>query len=454
MKPKDWNEGLNQIDADLVEEFVAKSETLKKKTKKRVLLPRVGALAACVGILATCLCLIVGAILAPMLQKPDSVSITQRYEPSPEPKHYGTEGDFSRTGFTIDAVPPYVSVVARLKEVLPDTYTFYNDWKQTEFRLLKMETVEVFVGKEMTEEFLYIVPVEYMTDFTVYSKFVIRGMGQRSFDYCVLYNQTKDCPQSLDLTLWGTRYCWSLECFHFNLNAGFMALDENDVLDRSLWQSTPAWVKVTKYEFEEYEGYTLSQVKQLPRADGYKLNLLTDLGEEAKQALESVKSFEDHLYVPHYSDSRFTAIRYINGFATNQRITIYDNVVLVSKAQFEENDLLALPDLTSARHAMISAFEEGALAPPHIKNYNELSQSGYGIFCWYAKTENEVIGVICVNWKLFNGVYYLYDDAYYIVEYGSDVCEPVDRDALLNRIGEHDETDFIYKGEYDGKGKK
>ena len=51
-----------------------------------------------------------------------------------------------------------------------------------------------------------------------------------------------------------------------------------------------------------------------------------------------------------------------------------------------------------------------------------------------------------------NGYYDLSSEAYYLVEYGSDVCEYVDRDDLLERIGEY-ETTFVYIGEYDKNGK-
>ena len=34
MKKKDWNEGLNHIDEDLVEEYVTKSEEIDKKRRK------------------------------------------------------------------------------------------------------------------------------------------------------------------------------------------------------------------------------------------------------------------------------------------------------------------------------------------------------------------------------------------------------------------------------------
>ena len=69
-----------------------------------------------------------------------------------------------------------------------------------------------------------------------------------------------------------------------------------------------------------------------------------------------------------------------------------------------------------------------------------------------------MIGVVRVSWcyKDTASDYYsdhcFFDDAYYIIEYGSDACTPIERDALLDRIGEYDTT-FIFLGEYNDYGK-
>ena len=46
-----------------------------------------------------------------------------------------------------------------------------------------------------------------------------------------------------------------------------------------------------------------------------------------------------------------------------------------------------------------------------------------------------------------------FDDAYYIIEYGSDECVPIDKDALSDRIGADYEKSYIFAGEYDEYGK-
>lgn len=65
MKKEEWNEGMNHLDSDLVEEYVSKKEQLTQKNKKfgRIWL-RVGAIAACVALL-------IGAMVALQEGDPD-----------------------------------------------------------------------------------------------------------------------------------------------------------------------------------------------------------------------------------------------------------------------------------------------------------------------------------------------------------------------------------------------
>ena len=73
MKKKEWNEGLNHIDPDLVTQYVEQKERLVKRSRTRAIWLRVGALAAC-------LCLVVGGVLIPLLNKKDPLP-----DPTPDP---------------------------------------------------------------------------------------------------------------------------------------------------------------------------------------------------------------------------------------------------------------------------------------------------------------------------------------------------------------------------------
>ena len=225
MKKKEWNEGLNHLDSDLVDAYVETKDRIRKKKAAKAVWLRLGAVAAC-------LALIVGAFLVVLMLIDDgnlvvptpsttsartdstnapattqdrirpNIPLVTLQNPSSAPQYYGMEfSDDSSPSAEINTEG--ISVTAKLLEVLPDTYTFYDDWDQTKFRLLKMETVKLLKGGAMNECFYYIVAEPYMTDFTLYDRFVLIDMGQYGYEYSVLYNQTKGCAEQLDTALFG-----------------------------------------------------------------------------------------------------------------------------------------------------------------------------------------------------------------------------------------------------------
>lgn len=62
MKRKEWNEALNHLDPDLIEEYVAQKDFLQQKKKQKDLWLRIGAIAAC-------FCLIVGTVVVVLMLK-------------------------------------------------------------------------------------------------------------------------------------------------------------------------------------------------------------------------------------------------------------------------------------------------------------------------------------------------------------------------------------------------
>ncbi len=472
MKEDEFLDGVSNIESDVVERFVLMDNMFQMKANKskRVWL-RLGALAACLAIIA-------GAIFVlPMLRGDDpgeipgtgttgdpgntpnpgtdnenkrpNIPILNIQALSSAPQYYGSENSESG-GTSAEVNTEGISVTARLLEVLPDTYTFYDDWKQTEFYLLKMETVKLLKGEKMTDVFYYIVPVQFMRDYTVFDKFVIVNMGQYGYEHSVLYNKTQNCAEQLDIVLMG------YVNIHFDRMDGFfMAFDENGNF---------AW-SPSEWTNDQYaNGYTLTQAEEehsYANGDRY-VHTLESVSGEATGALEYIKSFENGLYIPDgdgwkaaYSpEVQLGFRRYINGFATNERGKIYSDSVNWSKARFTQEDEIALPDLTSAYAAVKNAFENGDILPPHIQKYEEMENTTHGIFGWYAKTESGIIGVVRVTWCYLSDSYKLhFDDAYYIIEYGSNECKAIERDSLLEKFGSY-EKDYIYTGKYDENGKE
>lgn len=479
MKKKEWNEGLDNLDPDLVEKYVLQKDKLKQKNESRKSLwLRLGAIAAC-------LLLIVSAVIVvPMLLDnapgviPGPETDTDRTDESnvPDipiehdkvssgaPQYYGSEA-MGEGGASAEVNTEGVSVIARLIAVLPDVYTFYDDWSQTEFHLLKMETVKLLKGENMTDTFYYIVPERFMTDYTVYDRFVIVDMGQYGYENSVIYNKTQNSAERLDIVLLGY-----LNTYFDTMGENFMAFDSDGNFDGRLWGSNEYWSAITAWPYDTagqahkyLNGYTISDAERDFHSDeGYRsVGVLDAVSGEAKETLEYIQSFENGVYIQrgdgfktsHYPDVALSFRKYIGGFATNEGGMIYSDSFVYSKAKFTKQDEENLPDLPMAYAAVKTSFENGEIAPPHIRDHGELKNTVNGIFGWYAKTDRGVIGIVRVTWCYVSDKYDLhFDDAYYIIEQGSDLCRAVDRDDLLEILGDFEKT-YIYTGEYNEYGK-
>ena len=446
MKKTEWNEGLSLIDNDIVESFIEQKESLKRRKRKRNIFIRYGAIAAC-------LALIIGvSLFIPIMS--DSYSVANPQAPSKMPCFFGSEqsvgptieGDLDFTG---------ISVTAELVEILPDTYIFFDEWHQMEFRLLRMKTVTLLKGEKMTKSFLYLIPTDYMTDFTKYSKFVILDMAQIGYDsFSVMYNVTDGKAEQL-----GPIFGYSS---YYLMGESFIAYDADGNFDSRLWRSTKAWIDSTKYaqapaRVQDAEAKEIS--RRNPNGDDLSVKLLNDISLSSRKALGYIKSFDNGIFVPTfssmrlYSDIKLDAVRYIEGFATNESVSIRRDSYAFSKARFTKEDLENLPNLSSAFASVSSDLEGGLIKPPHLKEVSNPLFDTTGAFGWYAKTENGVIGIIRVTWCFYSGladVYY--DDAYFVIEYGSDTCTQISRDVLVQRLGNYEKA-FIFMGEYNENGK-
>ena len=518
MKKEEWNEALDHIDPELVEEYVEKKEHLSRRKIPAGAWLRFGAVAACA-------CLLVGVVaIAPLFRKeppvgpivsdttgafeteistpigseppetrsdhtdPEETSeietpppddpVIRLQSPTAGPVYYGQKEAVGSSGMSAEIANGRISVTARLKETLTDTYTFFDDWIQNEYLLLRMETVKVLGGNEMPEEFYFLMPALFMTDFTPYHLFILQDMVQFGYEYTVLYNQTKGCAEQFDMVVMG---CYKTS----EIGKQVMAFDRDGYLDTNLWLSASKWEQWT-YGMRENDlkmldpayrnDYTIERfeaeaVENNERNSSY-VHQLTDISPEADELLADLRSFEHGIYVDNYRDYvlalgpevQLRLRRYINGFPTNEYVYMNDGDdysqtrITRSKARFTKEDETRMPDLATAIKKVSVAYDAGELTPPHIQGYENLELSSYGIFGWYAQTENGIIGIVRVAFSyrmgwvddVFRGS--VYDDLYYVIEEGSDTCVQVARDDLLARIGEY-ETQYIFTGDYDEYGK-
>ena len=227
---------------------------------------------------------------------------------------------------------------------------------------------------------------------------------------------------------------------------------------------------------DEYkDGYTLELAQQEYTKENFPryAHSLNDISEESKEALSYIKSFNNGLFIPDTTgmllfcgnEIQLSYTKYLNGYATNESGKICKDHVHRSTAIFSDEDARTLPDLTTAMRSIVTDFEEGKIIPPHITGQDNLQQD-HGIFGWYAKTEQGIVGIIKINWHYYSDYYIpdfaeyyddryfaeYYDDKYFIVRTEEEEYSPIDRDSLLDMFGKY-ETTFIYDGKYDENGK-
>lgn len=392
------------------------------------------------------------------------------------PMYYGDESSIDMAdnlGMLLPAHHSTISLRAELVETLPDVYRFVDDWNQSEFCLLRMKNVELLKGGEMTDEFYYVIPMDYMTDFSVYDSFVLRDIAQFSYEYSLVYNQTKGKLEQLNLVVCGYT---SYPSWYNNMGTYFLAFDSQENFDERLWEANEKWKAATQNAVGYYS--SLAQVKEEIQEEiendrhyrPHYIRTFDILKDEQAKVLNDIKADRNGIFIPHaqintYTSSinfrkevSFRATKYINGFASNESVYIWENDYrgtgghTLTKAHFDEKDVEDLPDLALAYEKVCDLYNNGSITPPHIANFEEATLKADGIFGWYAKTQDGVVGIVRVSWCYKKDYDKEYDDAYFIIRQGSNDCKQIDRDELLTLLGEYEST-YIFTGEYNEKGK-
>ena len=334
MKKKEWNQGLDHIDYDLVEKYTLQKEKLKGRQHIKSVWLRVGALAAC-------LVLIFGAVVfLPRLQN----DVPQNGGTTPDDNGqteftilpnvlsglssvYLVNLDTADDGFNADKIHPSnfwrygvgefcFNVKAKVVDAYPDEY--YNvqhgrDYELTPYRLIKMEIIETLYGEDMPQYFLYLMPARLYVDMSVYDSLLI-SMEQCGTENYVLKNVTQNQMEVFDLPIFG-------DCAD-QCDMGRIIAFNNGVFDETLWQ-TESWSY--GYQFgKQYlddpqheklvvkrgdtEATVIANIKQkieqtLEKEENVfiltpeTLNVKT---QAAKDALEYVKPFQNGVFIQTY----------------------------------------------------------------------------------------------------------------------------------------------------------
>ena len=153
MKKKEWNEGLDHLDPDLIEKYLEQKDRLRQNKAKKKIWLRLSAVAACLAIL-------VGAVMVvPMLREdinspvPSIATVKSGSKiigkaeilyGDPTSEDFG-EADMMAPGFEIQMV-----IEAEIVEILPDTY--YSVINNRSYHVAKLRVVDQIFAEELPME--------------------------------------------------------------------------------------------------------------------------------------------------------------------------------------------------------------------------------------------------------------------------------------------------------------
>lgn len=472
MKKEEWNQGLNHLDYDLVEEYVTKKDRLAKKKAAHSVWMRM-------GVIAACLCLIASAVLvAPMLTEKEPVYEPILLDATLDPNRLsgsafelvvGTSGGNGTSGAppAFQFVYYHIVVKAKATKVYEDVYYLLDTssiYPPKAHRLVEMETFEVIHGENVPQTFLYMLPEYYFVDFSVYDSLLI-SMEQLGAENFVLRNGTKNKIEVLSLPVfWDYQDCPVL---------GNVIAFTDGIFDESLWQ-TDSWIY--GYQFAEgrlenpedeayvdklvvFRGCTESDAicEIVNRIENEKPHIyrvpsvvsLQFTEKEALAAMEYVKPFANGVFsqtIP-YRD-RVLFRRYINGCQTEETVTIdlTTQKVTYSEVRYSQEELMQLDNIAVHISNRAAEYAVQVPEPPHTDPSGKVLR-GLSLYGWYVKANNKAYGVVKTVWKYYsetNRNEYYYDDSYTLYDIQSKTAKIVSRDELISIVGSRN----VYRGEY------
>lgn len=488
MKKKEWNEGLDHLDPDLVERYVSHKERLAQDQKKhKDIWLRIGALAACfVLILSSAI------VIAPMLrgsgQGGGSTDVPGNVVP-PSNDHApiifdATVSPESLSGSSFEfivgssvllddgirAEPPSfdfidgIVVKAKVVKNYPDKYYKLDvDSKNAPraYRLIEMETLEVINGENVPKYFLYLIRDYIYVDMSVYDSLLI-SMTQRGVENYVLKNGSQNRMEYFELPVFADTYDTP--------ELGNIVAFSDGIFDESLWQNE-TWIY--GYQFAkgildnpqpnrpffvargDSESTVISAIKkkfEKWQEDTYQAPSVMTLDlktQAAKEAFEYVKPFANGVFSQTcYNNGRLVFRRYINGCQTEETVSInlLTGEVNYSDVRYTKEDMTHMENISAHISEMASEYAEKLPIPPHT-DLEGKTLLGLNLYGWYVKIDGKLYGVVKTAWKYQDeDTWYVqyYDESYVLYDMSSSSATDISRDDLIDIVG----TRNIYLGEY------
>lgn len=482
MKKQEWNEGLNHMDPDLVEEFVERKDRLSKKKRRGRIWLRWGAVAAC-------FCLVFGAVITvPLLREVAGVDPyhdqTSYVDPGTEqvkntvlPRiptisagtqitgaqevlfgntDTGTNGnaDIAFASFRINTV-----VEAKVIEVLPDTY--YVPDLHYRYFVARLSVVDAIRGEGLPQEIYFRFPFYSADVLQGYDTFIF-SLEQVGIENFMMINETQKeiayFPHMFEVAYIPDLGYGSVIAFH------------DGTVDESFWDRVTALYgsgrmtkSLAKDQYGDYPvGFdtTLAEAKENINTMIQNGDVITSSGDyvtaedvfitEPSQVIRELVApspsnvFMQEIVVRHDEDRVIASYtRVINGFLTNEIIHINDftgenGSFHFHDARFTEEELTKMPDIGEA----LAQLELREMEPPRLQSVEGKKLKYVQATGVYRKVSGKVYGIVRIIWYYTysdpEGTYgiegYLCDDCYYLYDAQGN-GRIVDRDELRRVIG-------------------
>ena len=492
MTPQEWNEGLNHLDMDLIEDHILQQDQLIRGNRANRIWLRLGAAVACLALLAGVFFLTPRPGKEPpepttLGSEPPVTQPTLPQTPLPPdvlppapPLQFDTFASLSGSSLEFvkgsstavvgsgqpeEAPPEFTffpyqfTVVARVVENYPDTYyqlDVSSTYKPAGYRLVRMELMQTLNGKNLPGEFLYLLPQHLYVDMSVYDCLLI-AMTQAGTENYVLRNGTQNRMEACPLPLFR-------DCQGQPELGGIIAFTDG-IFDESLWQNE-SWRY--GYQFGKYYLDNPTHGNLVVRRGGSLEETIANINHKlvtygqsepsvitldfktqtARDALTLVMPFENGVFSQSLTGERLTFRRYINGCQTEETVTIdlSTEEVTYSQVRYTPEDMENLQNIALYLSEQAAAYAQNSPTPPHTDPEGK-DLLCLNLYAWYAKVDGKLYGVVKTAWRYCESDdWYIqyYDDQYVLFNMADNTGQEISRDDLLALLGERN----VYTGPY------
>lgn len=501
MTPQEWNEGLNHLDMDLIEDHILMQDKLRRGNRTNRLWLRLGTAAACLSLLAGVFFL----SPRPGIESPEPTAVgsepltTQPSLPQPfspdillpaPPLEFDTFAELSGSslefvrgsstevvsGEQAEPSPPEFQFIpyeftaqVRAVESYPDTYyklDVNSTYKPIAYRLVCMEVLQTLHGENLPRYFLYLLPETLYVDLSVYDSLLI-AMSQLGTENYVLRNGTQNRMEACPLPLFS-------DC-QGKPELGNVIAFTDGIFDESLWQNE-SWRY--GYQFGQYyldnpqhgnlvvrRGSSLEEtiaeinrrLESYRRNNSHLYHTPTVISwafetQSAREVLEFVKPFENGVFSQLLdtwnTGGQLTFRRYINGCQTEETITVdlVTENVTYSQVRYTAQDLTNLQNIALYLQEKAAEYAQSLPTPPHTDPEGKTLLC-LNLYAWYAKVDGKLYGVVKTAWRYSQKEDWFiqyYDDQYVLFDMTADSARDIPRDELLALLGNRN----VYTGPY------